>query len=358
MLVCSSMVNHYDAVLLDEVIAKQFQMLEIDKDLKPGMKVVLKPNLLAARAPAMGVTTHPEVLAAIARWLHLHGIENITLADTPGGVVSGAVLTKLYSTCGLKPLENILKLNTDLSFVKVNGFPILKVVMEADFVINCCKLKTHGLTVMTGAVKNLFGTIPGLKKPEYHCINPSAKKFCQTLIQLCQTVKPAVSVMDAIDCMEGNGPGGGNVRHVGMVLSSRSPYALDQKAVELMGLTLDQVPLMTECKSKGLLNEKITVAGDAILPANPPFTLPDSITEHQPISSFLGTIQSTFFRRKAYPVLISEKCVGCGKCAESCPKHIIHIENGKALFGRKNCISCLCCQEMCPCHAIKVTSKR
>lgn len=227
--------GRYDPEVLDRAVAAHFEALDVAGDLRPGMHVLLKPNLLAARDPALAVTTHPELLAAVARWLRAHGISQITLADSPGGVYSAAMLRKLYAACGLSPLEGLLTLNLDVSSGRRDGFTLITPVLQADYIINCAKLKTHGLTVMTAGVKNLFGCIPGLKKPEWHCLKPTIDAFSDLLIDLSQAVAPQITLLDAVDCIEGNGPGGGDVRHMGMTLCSRSPYALDEQAALLMG---------------------------------------------------------------------------------------------------------------------------
>ena len=348
-------VPEYDARLLDEAIAAHFEAVGVREILSPGMKLVLKPNLLAARAPSQATTTHPEFLAAVLRMLHDMGISDITLADTPGGAITQAGLDKLYSACGLKELSSLCKLNDDLTSVNKGGFPILKVVAEADGIVNCAKLKTHALTVMTGCVKNLFGCIPGLKKPETHCTRPTVDSFGNFLMDLSETIAPQLHLMDAIECMEGNGPGGGTKRPMGVTLCSRNPYALDEQGMKVMGLR--HVPLVDISRSRGLLPTDTVLMGDSLPVADPPFTLPDAVQGKEHFLTPSGIFHCFFGHRRSFPLLKPDKCVGCGRCAESCPKHIITIESGKAVFPRKGCISCFCCQEMCPCHAIGVQKK-
>ncbi len=343
----------YDGALLDRAIEAHFEALDVADDLKPGMRVLLKPNLLAARDPSTACTTHPAVLAAVARWLRAHGVDTIILADSSGGLYTPSALKKLYSACGLDALRPLLTLNEDTSFGHKNGFDLLTPVLEADYIINCAKLKTHGLTVMTAGVKNLFGCIPGLKKPEWHARRPSLDGFGNMLIDLCDTVKPAITLIDAVDCMEGNGPGGGTVRHMGMTLCSRDPYAVDEQAALLMGMTSSMPPVVSLSRKRGKLQEPTILVGDALIPANPPFILPDAIVGKERFLSKNGLFHFFCGRGRKYPRVLPDKCVGCGKCAESCPKHLIDIVNGKAVIKRKGCISCFCCQEMCPAHAIE-----
>lgn len=323
------------------------------------MHVLLKPNLLAARDPALAVTTHPEVLAAVARWLRAHGISKITLADSPGGVYSAAMLKKLYAACGLSPLEGLLHLNLDVSSGRRDGFTLITPVLEADYIINCAKLKTHGLTVMTAGVKNLFGCIPGLKKPEWHCLRPTIGAFSDLLVDLCQTVAPQITLLDAIDCIEGNGPGGGDVRHMGMTLCSRSPYALDEQAARPHG------PARRACRPPcrrpgGAGSCRSPPCSQATISFRPirPSACRDAVLGKERFLSRKGLFHGFFGRGRALPRVDAAKCVGCGRCAESCPMHVIRIENRKAVMTSKGCISCFCCQEMCPAHAIEARSRR
>ncbi len=348
----------YDPTLLSAAVSAHFDVLHLADDLTPETRVLLKPNLLAARDPALAVTTHPALLRAVAEWLLAHGVRHITLADSPGGVYTAAALRHTYAACGLDSLSDVLTLNTDTDCGEKNGFTLLRPVLEADLIIDCAKLKTHGLTAMSGAVKNLFGCIPGLKKPEWHCARPTLDGFSRLLLDLCETVKPRVALLDAIDCMEGNGPGGGTVRHMGVTLASRSPYALDELAARLMGMSPALAPVLRAAQASGLCDPSvIETVGDALPVAQPPFLLPDSLSKGERFFTAKGLFHHFCGRHLTLPTVDERKCVGCGRCAESCPKKLITIESGKALMQRKGCISCFCCQEMCPCHAISAVRK-
>ena len=167
----------------------------------------------------------------------------------------------------------------------------------------------------------------------------------------------ASTLLDAVDCIEGNGPGGGDVRHMGMTLCSRSPYALDEQAALLMGLRGDMPPTVRAARRRGLMQEPAVLAGDALVPASPPIRQPDAIVGKERFLSGNGLFHRFFGRGRALPRVDAAKCIGCGRCAESCPMHLIHIENRKAVMTSKGCISCFCCQEMCPAHAIEARRK-
>lgn len=351
-LVSVQSVERYDDALIDRAVQRHFDALDIAKDLHPNMHVVIKPNLLAARSPDLAVTTHPAILASIGRWLRAHGVSRITLCDSPGGKYTAASLRKLYTVCGLDPLRELMTLNEDVRYAEKNGFNIITPILEADYIINVCKLKTHGLTTMTAGVKNLFGCIPGVQKPEWHCKRPTLPGFSDMLVDLCQTVQPSVTFVDAIDCMEGNGPGGGIKRHVGITLCSRCTYAADEACVQLMGLPPASAPVLCAARRRGLPADAVTFTGDTLSPANPPFILPDAVVGSEKLLTKNGLFHFFCGRGRKYPKVVKAQCVGCGKCAESCPMHLIDIKDHKAVIRRKGCISCFCCQEMCAFHAI------
>lgn len=349
----------YDPQALYQAVCPHLEALSVESELFPDTRVLLKPNLLAARSPSLATTTHPALLAALARRLRELGVRDIILADSPGGLYTLPTLQKVYSACGLLTLSEFLKLNTDVSSGTRNGFPIIRPVLEADYIINCPKLKTHGLTVMTAGVKNLFGCIPGLQKPEYHCLKPTIEGFSEMLLSLAQAVRPQLTLLDAVDCMEGNGPGGGKVRPMGYTLCSRSVFALDEQAATLMGLRPNLCATLRLARQQGLCSPTdIRLVGDPLLPADPPFLLPDAVTQGERFFSVNGLFHHFFGRKRTYPQVAVDRCIGCGRCAESCPRQIITMVDHKAVIGKKNCISCFCCQEMCPAKAIDVVRRR
>ena len=354
----------YEEGLLDGVIGRHFASLGLESDLRPGMKVTIKPNLLAARRAEQAATTHPAVVRAVAVWLRARGIDDITVADSPGGTYRPGGLKSIYETCGYSALKDIARLNFDTGYTTVacprgfmtTSFNILDPIAGADLVVNIGKLKTHGLTTVTAGVKNLFGSIPGLQKPELHYKYQDRDDFCRMLLELAQVVKPQVTLIDAVDTMEGNGPLNGRIRHMGVTLASRDIFAQDYVAARLMGLEPETVPLTRMALKLGLFDPcAITQIGDDIRPADPPYILPESVDKGNNRSfllrSFGGLIKSV---SRAVPAIDIANCRGCGKCAESCPMHLIKITGGKAGMSVKTCISCFCCQEMCPHDAVRV----
>ena len=360
-------VDAYQAEALDAAVERHFEAIRADEIIKPGMRVLLKPNLVAGRKPDAAVTTRAELLMAICRKLRRMGIEKTVVADSPGGLYTPASLHAVYSASGLKVLSEVAELNTNVGWKQVfcpedfenHWFNIIEPVLEADVIINVAKLKTHSMTMLSAGIKNLFGCIPGLQKPELHYRHPELEPFSNMLCEIACLVRPAITVLDAIDCMEGNGPTGGTVKHLGLTMAARNLFEQDAYAASLMGMEPDKVAMLRIAKERGWYDPgQLQLVSDAAQKADPPFVLPDSagVDFAGRLPGFMQGPASKFLRKVFHvvPVLKKSKCIGCGKCAESCPPHIIRIENGKAVFCRKGCISCLCCQEMCPAHAISV----
>ncbi len=346
-------------------VCRHFEALNVAEDLKPGMKILLKPNLLYGKKPEAGVTTNPAVVKAVIRWLTQRGFNNVVVAESSGGLFNAEYMRSVYSVSGYRVPGIAEYLNRDFTFgtrhtaegFTVKSFNLITPILEADYIINLPKLKTHAMTTVSAGVKNLFGTIPGLQKPDMHRRYPELGSFVRMLCELCETVRPNVTLLDAVDSMEGNGPGGGTVRHTGVTLCSRDVYALDVAAVEFMGLSPMDAPHLRAAGEMGLLPETVTVTGDELIPCSPAFRLPDAVKStgfedaapgflRKPVEKVMDLLL------RSYPHVDKSKCVGCGRCAESCPQKIIRVENKKASMPRKNCISCFCCQEMCPVHAI------
>lgn len=366
-------ISEYKEEDLYDVICKCFDDLDVEKDLeelktrKPNFRVLLKPNLITAKSPEYPVTTNPLVVKCVARWLHEHGVTDIVAGDSPGGPFSKEYLKAVYNTSKMTMAEPYAKLNDDFGFCSVNcpagfknfSFNIANYVTNADYIINLPKMKTHAMTGYSGGIKNLFGTIPGLQKPQMHYRWPDIKDFSNMLLELAQVIKPQITLLDAIDAMEGNGPTGGTSHPLNLILASRDMYTQDYFATGLMGLVPEDIVMIKLAVEKGLAHpDEIELKGDPVPEGLTPFKRPD--TQNLDFSNNVPKI----FRKpavwimkhalKSYPVLRKDLCVGCGKCAESCPAQIIKIKDKKAKFKKKGCISCFCCQEMCPMKAIAV----
>ena len=207
----------YDEELLFNAVCMHFETLKIADELKPEMKVVIKPNFVMAVKPEAAATTHPLLIKAVVRWLREHGINNITIAESSGGLYTQEHLRKIYNVCGVAGagMDELLNFDTGAGPVSTragfaNGsFNIINPIREADYIINMPKLKTHGMTGFSCGMKNIFGVIPGLEKPQMHYRWPDINDFSKMILELDMTVAPQLTLVDAVEGMEGNGPTGG-----------------------------------------------------------------------------------------------------------------------------------------------------
>lgn len=357
------LVETYDPQAVQAAVNKHFNVLSVAQDLTPETRVLIKPNLLTGVSPERCVTTHPVVLSAVITWLRGQGISKIVVADSPGGLYTPAKLKSIYGAAGYLIPEIEPWLNYDCSYRQpsthsesLHGFNVITPVLEADYIINLPKLKTHGMTLYSGGIKNLFGVIPGIQKPEMHYRFPSLESFSQMLVDLAVHVRPNITLIDGIDGMEGNGPSGGTVRHAGVLLASRDIFSLDWAAASFMGIEPSQVMMLDLACNKGYICPENIQFSAPLTPLSRPFELPDTIKVDftdkfpAPIRKFVLKAADRLLR--PVPQVNPKLCIGCGKCMESCPPHVIQIKNRKAQMQRKGCISCFCCQEMCPVQAI------
>jgi len=351
----------YSSKAMELAVKTHFEALGVAADLKKDTKVLIKPNLVSPRKPDTATTTHPEFVFAVVKWLHAHGVRNITIADSPGGLYTPQTLKNTYTVCGYNGIGAFAALNYDTSWQTVHcdesfrnkTFNIITPILEADYIINMPKLKTHGMMTLSGAVKNMFGSVPGIQKPEMHYRWPEINDFADMLIELTMHLKPNITLVDAVESMEGNGPNSGSKKYAGVTFASRDPFTLDKVMADFM--KLGSIPMLQEYERMGLIKTPEYI-GDAVEGTG--FKLPDtaSLDFTDKVPKFLRGPAKRFMEKALHPVpkVSRRKCIGCGKCAESCPPHIIIIKNRKAKFTSKGCISCFCCQEMCPVHAISV----
>lgn len=338
----------------------------LENFVESGNKVLLKTNLLMGKSPEAAVTTNPEFIRVLARKLKELGAE-VIIADSPGGPFNDKLLKRAYQKSALLKMaeeENIeLNYNTDSKKVEYKAgisnksFQLASYLDDADLVINLPKLKTHGLTMYTGGVKNLFGCIPGVLKAEYHLRMQSVYDFSRMLNDLAGLVKPELTIMDAVVGMEGDGPSNGSPKSFNYLLASTSPYYLDLAAVRLMGIRPEErVPsIKAALEDKIIAKEELEIKGDEIFPFGD-VEIPKIEKENNLIDSklpdFLSEILEKFLRPK--PLFKKDKCVGCRTCAENCPPEAIKMVDNFPEVDLDKCIRCFCCQELCSYDAVEI----
>lgn len=365
--------SNYQLETVSASIDKIWDSLQLSGNMV-GKRVTLKPNLLMKRRPEECTTTHPVLVEAVIRKLKSLGVSAITIADSPGGPYNKAALTAIYQSTGMADVAKRTgaAMNFDFSYQEVPCFSkkfcrtfnlITPVLPEnTDYIISLGKVKTHCMTSMSGGVKNLFGCIPGLQKPELHYQFKKKEDFCGMLVDLAETVSPHLTILDGVESMEGDGPSAGQKRKTDFLIACESPFLLDRLLCRMLGFSPDDVPTVRESIQRDLCPEDVreveTVNIGSVPLIIPGYRKPSSksvdFTGNAP--SFLAKpirfLGDRFFIPR--PMIQRGKCVGCGKCAESCPAKTIRIIDKKAKIQYDNCIRCFCCHEMCPVKAIDV----
>lgn len=359
----------YKYDLVKKAINESFENLGgVSKFINPGDRVLLKLNLLMKKRPEEAITTHPIFVKVLAEVLIKHGAE-VVIGDSPGGPFNESILKGIYKVCGMEAIADEvgakLNYNTNSIDIKNEDGLILKritaieILKKVDKVISVSKLKTHGMMMFTGAVKNMFGIVAGLEKAEYHVRMPEINDFSNALVDICLAAKPVLSFMDGIVGMEGAGPSGGDPRKIGAVIASTSPYHLDVVATSIIGLKPTKVPTIQRCIERGLCRgnfEDLELIGENI----EKFIIRDFVVPEirsldlleGKLPKFLRDIINGLMQPK--PVFMHNKCVSCRDCEKNCPPQIINMIDEKPVANLDKCIRCFCCQELCPVKAIDI----
>jgi len=330
-----------------------------------GQRVLIKPNMLAGKSPEKAVTTHPEVVRAVIRQVQRVGGVAV-VGDSPG---VGSPL-QVAKRCGILDIVE----ETGAEFapfseserLKVSGktfqeWPIARDLLDADVVINLPKLKTHQMMGMTCAVKNLFGAILGMRKPALHLQAGSDKElFALMLLELAEAIRPALSIVDAVTAMEGEGPGSGDPVHLGALLAGDELLAVDTVASSLLGLTESQVwtqQVARKTKRPFSRLEEIDIIGVNPAQLRPEHFRPAKATDiHFGLPRFLRQPLKTSL--SALPAVDFDRCLRCGLCVTHCPPKAMTIEKDRLRIDTRRCIGCFCCQELCPYGALHTRQGR
>ena len=361
---CSS----YDRDTVYRAVKQGIELLGgVNHLLKKDRRVLLKPNLLAPDPPEKGSTTHPSVFYGVGAVVRNNGFEAV-YGDS-FAVGSGLFVAKrngIHSVAKELGINNVpFKQSREVRVKNAIQNPVFQIaeeVFETENFINIPKLKTHGLTIMTGALKNIFGAIPGLLKPEFHMKLPSPDLFTNMIVDLNRVIKNNLIVMDAVESMEGNGPRNGTLVHTGIIIISDDPAAVDATGARIMGIKPESIPLIKKAGNAGIGNieeERIEYLGASVKDFTiKKFTFPPPTKINKNSSSKTGGITRTlrnWFIPK--PVIDHNSCTKCGNCVRICPVTPKALSQNKGEVPRYNynlCIRCYCCQETCPEGAISI----
>ena len=344
--------DNYDREKLLSSVRKSLDLVGgISSFIKEGDKVLIKPNLLSATTPDTGVDTHPEFARAVIKIVKETGAK-IYLGDGPSVWGRPQDVDLVYEKSGMKSLAyeegvNLVRFN---KVIMKSSYPFTSWVDECDRIISLPKFKTHDLMTLTGAIKNLFGLIPGLYKTELHRRALKAEDFSKILVDIYSIVKPTLSIVDGVVSMEGDGPAsGGQLRNLGLIIASSDGVALDSVLSTIMGLKPEDILSTREAGRRGLGNtrlDNIEISGEEIKDLIiRDYKLPQvSLLKRTP-KPFLQLAKGLFrFRVK----INYSKCKKCQLCIKGCPVQAIELQDNKIKVNHTKCVLCLCCKEICP----------
>lgn len=350
--------SDYDCTQIYNSLKRGLQFIGgLESIVSPGSKVFVKVNHLSPASPAdSGIVTHPVFIEAVLRLL-LEAGANITVGDDIDmDVRDGFKVSGLWQICDRVGIRLVNLRDNGFVEVKCNGHFLKKIylsrtALEADIIINLPKLKTHSTMVLTGGVKNMYGVIPrGLRK-EFHGKYYRNEDFAQVIVDIFSAIKPHLTIMDAIVAMEGEGPGSGKLKKLGVILVSQDAVAVDAVAAKIIGIKPMDIRTTQYCNERGLgvgNLDRIEIAGESlesVISAN--FKIPISgIRLPAPLFRLLWN------QLDIKPQVIERECQGCFECVKSCPTGAISVASNMVKVNQAICVKCLCCHEVCRFGAI------
>lgn len=327
---------------------------------RPGERVLLKPNMLSAKHPDQAVTTHPTLVRVVSELAREAG-GRVMIGDSPGiggfqrvAEKSGIAQAAEQSGAELVEFTATVDLPGSGTFRRIT---VAKTYWEADKIINLPKLKTHEMMTMTCAVKNLFGAVVGAEKAGWHLkAGSSREQFARLLLEIYLLKKPVLNIVDAIVAMEGNGPGSGDPIHVGALIAGVNPVAVDAMAARLAGIPAELLYVEREAQKMGLsgtTRDEVENGGADLESFRiRPFRLPGGLDVQFGLPKFVSTILKR--QLTAFPIADRQSCLLCGVCRDACPPRAIEIKNSALSVDQERCIRCWCCRELCPHDAMQI----
>ncbi len=313
-----------------------------------GSRVIIKPNLLSPAGPDTAVLTHPLIVRAAAEYVLAKGAKP-SIADSPAvgsfdRILKDSGIREALADLDVEYREFKSSVSVDIG-EPFGHIDIAEDAMRADMMINLAKLKTHSQMLLTLGVKNTFGCIVGVRKPEWHMrTGVDRDMFARLLVQIHRMVNPTVTIIDGILAMEGDGPGkGGTPRPLGVLMGSDDAVAADTAVCWMLGIKADQLYTNNAAKKLGLCREPIRLDGE--IPVFDDFSLPEVSSPAFGPQSIQKFLRRHLLQR---PAVNDDVCVFCGECRTFCPVGAIHLEGKHLSFDYERCIRCYCCIEVCP----------
>lgn len=322
-----------------------------------GKKVLIKPNVLRSSEAEEGIVTHPAVLRSVVEKVEAMDPASIIVGDNPGLFNYGANEESFKKT-GLMDAAKGYYQNIGDDSQKVEFNPdfmptvsLSQAVLEADIIISLPKFKTHGLTVITGAIKNSYGFLPGALKAKLHKAAGNPERFHEMVVDVFRLRVPDLFILDAVVGMEGNGPASPDLRDIGLILASDNAVAMDSVMAVMMGLEPTQLRFLQKAKELELGEndlDKIEIIGE--LKKLTDYKIPplggEAIMNNEAIQEMIHS------RTLLLPQVAPDLCTACETCIEQCPVSALSMNGDIPQVDADTCITCFCCQEICPEKAI------
>jgi len=356
-------VYNYDFAEIYAAVKKGAGLIDgLEKAVKPGNKVFVKINHLSPPSPAeRGIVTHPIFVEAVLELLKGVGANIIVGDDIASDIGDGFQISGFREMCQRAGVRLINLREAGFTEISCNGHFLKKVylstvALDADVIVNLPKLKTHSLTVLTGGVKNMYGTIPNGLRTRFHGEYMRREDFSQVLTDIFSAIKPQLTIVDGIIAMEGEGPASGGLRRLGVVLVGYDTVAVDAVATRIIGLDPMDICTTRYCDERGLgigNLHNIRVVGERIEDVSvPDFKYPIGVTSvvAGKVPRFLS--RSWLGQLSIRPSVIEHRCTGCSECEKVCPTSAISVTGKTAKINHRICVQCMCCHEVCHFGAI------
>ncbi|NIA19547.1 MAG: DUF362 domain-containing protein [Xanthomonadaceae bacterium] len=345
----------YELGKLKDQLQDMISSLGAENLIHSGDRVLMKPNLIAPRPVVDAVCTHPAMIRALAMIILDCGGQPY-IGDSPGYASLERCLAEsgtqaVVDELGIKVVSFKTRVEVSRSENRIlKRFQLAGPVLEFDRIINVPKLKTHGMMGLTLAVKNLFGCIPGYDKARWHLrAGHNRQLFARILLDIYQTVKPDLHILDGVVGMEGEGPTHGQAVLFGILAASRDGIGLDYATARFIHYP-ENTPVSQEAINAGLLDPgKLKVLGDCLVEEIP--AIKTAKGSDDAAFPFHRLIRRLLVKK---PVISSSRCHRCLVCVKHCPAQAMKFIDRSVRIDYKACIRCFCCHELCPYGAVRV----
>lgn len=354
-------INQYDYDKIFDIVNNIFNEFGLDKRIKKGMNVVIKPDLTPSEEGKDFSSSNILVIKAVAKKVMLCEA-NVTIVDRTEGIFNEKSINEEYEKLGLLELEEQgINLNRDCKVVKadvksdsdIDKVEIIATIKNADFVINLPKLKTHMLFGLCGATVNMFSSITSESMKNIFGKYEESSKISKIALMVARSIKNQFTIMDGIVAMDGNGYLNGNKVNFGHIIASDSLTELDYTVSKRICKMYKQLPIISEIirvsQGKTDMLDNIEVREEKTKYKQ--FKFPLSVEKLSSLDKLLG--------KKVWPKINEKKCIKCKICVLRCPTKVIEEENHKIVMkNRHKCTRCMHCVSQCPVNAIYVKKMR